>query len=64
MDTAQEVLGRPISVLWSAELDDEVPMMLDRIARGEHVRNVEMVQRRKKGDRIDVSLTISPGEGS
>jgi PAS domain S-box-containing protein len=34
--------------------------MLDRIACGEHVRNVETVQRRKRGDRIDVSLTISP----
>ena len=62
--SAEEVLGRPISVLCPPNRLDEVPMMLDRIARGEHVRNVEMVQRPKKGDRIDVSLTISPVKDS
>ena len=60
----EEVLGRPISVLCPPNRLDEVPTMLDRIARGEHVRNVEMVQRRKQGDRIDVSLTISPVKDS
>ncbi len=62
--SAEEVLGRPISVLCPPNRLDEVPTMLDRIARGEHVRNVEMVQRRKQGDRIDVSLTISPVKDS
>jgi PAS domain S-box-containing protein len=57
---AEEVLGRSISVLCPANRLDEVPAMLDRIAHGEHVRNVETVQRRKSGDRIDVSLTMSP----
>ncbi|WHZ24861.1 MAG: hypothetical protein OJF47_003973 [Nitrospira sp.] len=57
---AEEVLGRSISLLCPPNRLDEVPAMLDRIANGEHVRNVETVQRRKKGDRIDVSLTISP----
>jgi PAS domain S-box-containing protein len=57
---AEEVLGRSISLLCPPNRLDEVPAMLDRIARGEHVRNVETVQRRKSGDRIDVSLTISP----
>jgi PAS domain S-box-containing protein len=57
---ADEVLGRSISLLCPPNRLDEVPAMLDRIARGEHVRNVETVQRRKRGDRIDVSLTISP----
>ena len=55
-----EVIGRSISLLCPPNRMDEVPAMLGRIARGEHVRNVETVQRRKKGDRIDVSLTISP----
>jgi PAS domain S-box-containing protein len=57
---AEEVIGRSISLLCPPNRLDEVPAMLDRIANGEHVRNVETVQRRKKGDRIDVSLTISP----
>lgn len=57
---AEEVIGRSISLLCPPNRLDEVPAMLDRIANGEHVRNVETVQRRKRGDRIDVSLTISP----
>jgi len=57
---AEEVIGRSISLLCPPNRLDEVPAMLDRIACGEHVRNVETVQRRKKGERIDVSLTISP----
>lgn len=56
----EEVIGRSISLLCPLNRMDEVPAMLGRIACGEHVRNVETVQRRKKGDRIDVSLTISP----
>lgn len=60
----EEVIGRSISLLCPPNRRDEVPAMLGRIARGEHVRNVETVQRRKKGDRIDVSLTISPVKDS
>lgn len=60
----EEVIGRSISLLCPPNRMDEVPAMLGRIARGEHVRNVETVQRRKKGDRIDVSLTISPVKDS
>ncbi len=58
--TAEDVIGRSISLLCSPDRLDEVPTMLDRIARGEHVRNLETVQRRKRGELIDVSLTISP----
>lgn len=57
---ADEVIGRSISLLCPANRLDEVPAMLDRIARGEHVRNVETVQQRRRGERIDVSLTMSP----
>lgn len=58
--TAEEAIGRSISMLSPPDRLDEVPAMLDRIARGEHARNVETVQRRKRGQRIDVSLTMSP----
>lgn len=58
--TAEEAIGRSISLLCLPDRLDEVPTMLDRIARGEHVRNLETVQRRKRGELIDVSLTISP----
>lgn len=57
---AQEVIGRSISLLCPPDRLEEVPLMLDRIARGDHVRNVETIQRKKRGQRIDVSLTMSP----
>ena len=60
---AEEVIGRSISLLCPPDRLDEVPAMLDRIACGEHVRNVETVQRRKRGDRIDVSLHHFSGQG-
>jgi PAS domain-containing protein len=44
----EEVIGRSISLLCPPNRMDEVPAMLGRIARGEHVCNVETVQRRKK----------------
>ncbi|MBI3356799.1 MAG: PAS domain S-box protein [Nitrospirae bacterium] len=59
-----EIIGRSISVLCPPDRLDEVPTMLDRIARGGHVRNVETIQRRKKGKLIDVSLTVSPVKDS
>ncbi len=57
---AEEVIGRPISLLCPPNRPDEIPAMLERIRRGEHVRNFETVRRRKDGKKIDVSLTISP----
>ena len=57
---AEEVIGRSISLLCPPDRLDEIPAMLDRIAQGDHVRNVETVQRKKRGGRIDVSLTMSP----
>ncbi|MGQ0812313.1 MAG: PAS domain-containing protein, partial [Nitrospiraceae bacterium] len=57
---SDEAQGRSISMLCPQDRQDEIPMFLDRIARGEHVRNVETMQHRKQGSRIDVSLTISP----
>ncbi len=45
----EEVIGRSISLLCPPNRLDEVRAMLGRIADGEHVRNVETVQRRKKG---------------
>lgn len=56
----EEVMGRSISVLCPPDRSDDIPAMLARIAQGDHVRNVETVQRKKRGHRIDVSLTMSP----
>ncbi len=55
-----EVIGKPISILVPADRQDEGPQMLGRIARGESINHYETVRRRKDGEEIHVSLTISP----
>jgi PAS domain S-box-containing protein len=57
---ADEVIGRPVSLLVPPDQDDEAPRLLEAIARGERVEHYETVRMRKDGTRVDVSLTISP----
>jgi two-component system CheB/CheR fusion protein len=58
--TAEEVIGRPISILAAPDREDEMPANLDRIRRGEKVERYETVRRRKDGSLVDISLTVSP----
>ncbi len=58
--TSKEILGRSVSILIPPERSDEVPQILKKIKRGEHIDNYETVRKRKDGKQIDVSLTISP----
>jgi PAS domain S-box-containing protein len=57
---ADEVVGQPISLLVPSGHVDEVPDILRRIGRGEHVFHFETVRQSKDGRLIDVSLSISP----
>jgi len=56
----EEVVGHPVSILSPPDLHDEVPEMLVRFARGERIDPFETERLRKDGQRITVSLTISP----
>jgi len=58
--TADEIVGKPISTLVPADHADEVPQILDKIRRGEHIEHYETVRRRKDGELIEMSLAISP----
>lgn len=58
--TADEVLGRHISVIMPPELLEDMPKILGRIRRGERVEHYQTKRRRKDGTIIDVSLTVSP----
>ncbi len=58
---AREVIGWPIALIIPRELDDELPMTLDRLERGERIDHRETVQVRRDGRRIDVSITVSYG---
>ncbi|MDB5362130.1 MAG: sensor signal transduction histidine kinase [Rhodospirillales bacterium] len=58
--TAGEMIGKSISILLPPGLEDETGDILDRIRRGERVDHFETRRRRKDGEIIDVSLTVSP----
>ena len=57
---ANEVVGKPITILIPAERWDEEPNILDRIRRGEHMDHYETIRQRKDGSLIEISLTVSP----
>jgi two-component system, chemotaxis family, CheB/CheR fusion protein len=56
---AEEVIGKPISLLIPQGHHDEVPEILARIKRGEHIENFETVRMRKDGTIVPVSLKFS-----
>ena len=58
--TAEEAIGRPASLLTDPGRPDETPELLARVLRGERVEHYETVRRRKDGELITVSLTLSP----
>lgn len=58
--TAEEAIGRPISMLIPADHLDEEPRILERIRTGEAIEHYETIRKRKDGSLIDISLTVSP----
>jgi PAS domain S-box-containing protein len=62
--TADEVIGKTVTILIPADRQDEEPAILARIRRGERVEHYETVRQRKDGSLIDVSLTVSPVRNS
>ncbi len=56
---AEEVIGKPVSLLVPPGHSDEVPEILARIKQGEHIESFETVRMRKDGTIIPVSLTFS-----
>jgi PAS domain S-box-containing protein len=57
---AEEIIGKPITLLIPPGRDDEAPAILARIRRGEPIAHYETVRRRKDGSLLDISLTVSP----
>ena len=58
--TADEVTGKPVSMLAPAERPEESIWLLDRIGRGERVEHYETVRVRKDGRPVDVSISMAP----
>jgi PAS domain S-box-containing protein len=61
--TAEEVTGKPVTILIPADHTDEEPVILARLRAGERVEHYETVRVRKDGTLVDISLTVSPIRG-
>ncbi len=62
--TAEEVIGKSVTILIPEDRMNEEPEILDRIRRGERVDHYDTVRRCKDGSLIDISLTVSPLKGA
>jgi PAS domain S-box-containing protein len=58
--TADEAIGKPITLLIPPECCGEEEEIIARLRRGERVDHFETTRMRKDGSTLDVSLTISP----
>lgn len=58
--SAEEAIGRYVTMLIPPEREDEEPNILGRLRRGERIDHYETVRRRKDGALLDISLTVSP----
>ena len=56
--TAEEGIGKPVTILIPPDRVDEEPGILERVRRGETVDHYETVRRRKDGSLVDISLTV------
>ena len=61
--TAEEAIGKPVTMLIPLEHPDEEPAILARLRKGERIEHYETVRVRKDGRHIDISLTVSPIKG-
>ena len=57
---ANEIIGKPISLLIPPDRPDEEPSILARLRKGQRIEHYETVRRRKTGELIDISLSVSP----
>jgi PAS domain S-box-containing protein len=58
--TAEEVVGRSVSLLMPAERSDESMRIREHLKRGERVEHYETERLTKTGEMIFVALTVSP----
>ena len=58
--TAEEAVGKSVTMLIPQERHDEEAMILAAIRRGERVNHYDTVRQRKDGSPVHISLTVSP----
>ncbi|MCG3111063.1 MAG: PAS domain S-box protein [Candidatus Manganitrophus sp. SB1] len=58
--SAEEAIGRPVTLLIPADRISEEAEILRRINRGERIEHYETIRIRKDGKTLSISLTVSP----
>jgi PAS domain S-box-containing protein len=58
--TAEEAVGKSVTILIPADRHDEEPRILERVRRGENINHYDTIRQRKDGSLVDISLTVSP----
>lgn len=57
---AEEVIGKPITILIPADRRQEERGILERIRRGDRIEHFETVRQHKNGGLVNISLCVSP----
>ena len=58
--TAEEAIGRSVTMLIPEDRQNEEPGILARIQRGERVDHYETIRQARNGTLLDISLSVSP----
>jgi PAS domain S-box-containing protein len=58
--SAEEVLGKPISILEPPEFSRETEKLINKIKNGKKIDHYETLRLKKDGNLINVSITLSP----
>ena len=58
--TEEEMIGQTIKKIVPPEVSEDEDRIMSAVARGEKTRHFETLRRRKSGEAIEVSLTVSP----
>jgi diguanylate cyclase (GGDEF)-like protein/PAS domain S-box-containing protein len=58
--SAEEAVGRNVSILAPRDRPDETPQILEKLRRGESVEHFETVRARQDGRKVTISLRVSP----
>ncbi|MGC2549420.1 MAG: PAS domain S-box protein [Candidatus Sulfotelmatobacter sp.] len=58
--TPEEAVGQPITMIIPPELQDEEKEIIRRLRNGERIEHYETVRMTKSGERLNISLTVSP----
>lgn len=56
----KEAIGQPVSMLIPEDRQNEEPGILAKLRKGQRIDHYETIRRRKDGQLMDISLTVSP----